>query len=67
MMTSAQFIAVTTNDVGPAGPMKKIFAAGFETAEEALNVVEARLKPGEQAKWLERRSLAIRPGEVRSV
>ncbi len=44
--------------------MKKMFAAGLETAEEALNVLEARLKSGEQAKRLERYSLAIRPGEV---
>jgi len=66
-MTRAHFIAVTTNEVGPAGPTRKILAAGFESPDEALDVVAARLKPGETATWLEQRTLAIRPGEVRAV
>ena len=66
-MKGAHFIAVTTNEVGPIGPLRKTFAAGCETSQEALDVVAARLKPGETAQWLDHRSLAIRPGEVRAL
>lgn len=58
---------MTTNEVGPAGPVKRIFAAGFETPQEALDVVAGKLKPGETARWLDHRSLAISPGEVRAL
>ncbi len=66
-MTRAHFIAVTTKKIGPTGPVMRIVAAGFDSADEALEVVLARLKPGETAKWLEQRSLSIRPGEVRGL
>ena len=66
-MKSAHFIAVTPNEVGPIGLLRKMFAAGFETSQEALDVAAARLNPGETAQWLDHRSLAIRPGEVRAL
>ena len=66
-MTGAHFIAVTTNEIGPAGPAKQIFAAAFGTPEDALEVVTAKLKPGETARWLDCRALAIRPGEFRAL
>ena len=66
-MPLVQIISVTTNEIGPNGPLKKIYAAGFETADEALLEVEKRLKVGEVARWIDARSLSLSPAEVRQI
>ena len=53
--------------MGPAGPIRKLHATGFEAREEALDVMTARLKAAETAMWVDRRSLTFRAGEVRAL
>ena len=66
-MPVVQIIAVTTAEIGPSGPIKKIFAVGLETADLALDEMEKRLKTGETARWLDARNLNLAPGEVRLI
>jgi hypothetical protein len=66
-MPVVQIIAVTTAEIGPSGPIKKIFAVGLETADQALDEMEKRLKTGETARWLDARNLNLIPGEVRLI
>jgi hypothetical protein len=62
-----QIIAVTTAEIGSSGPVKKYYAVGVATAVEALDQIEQRLKPGEEAQWVDARSLSMKPGEVRVI
>ena len=66
-MPIVQIIAVTTSEIGPVGPVKKLFAVGLETREMALEELERRLKRGESATWLDARNLSLSPGEVRQI
>lgn len=66
-MPVVQIIAVTTAEVGPSGPVKKIYAVGLDTADQALDEIEKRLKAGETANWLDARNLTLAPGEVRLI
>ncbi len=66
-MPLVQIVAVTTAEIGPSGPIKKIYAVGLETVGQALDEMEKRLKPGESASWLDARNLNLSPGEVRLI
>jgi hypothetical protein len=63
----AQIVAVTTAEIGPRGPLTKIYAVGFETQSQAMEAINPKLKPGETAKWLEARSLSVVEGEIRLI
>jgi hypothetical protein len=66
-MPRVQIIAVTTAEVGPAGPIKRLFAVGVDEPEAALQEIERRLKKNETAQWLDARFLSLQPGEVRQI
>ena len=66
-MPIVQIVAVTTNDIGPAGPIKKIFAVGVDSPEAALEQIEKRLKQGEKADCIDARHLNLTPGEIRQI
>jgi hypothetical protein len=64
-MAVVQIIAVTTSDIGPMGPTKKIYAVGHETAEAALEGIQQHLKSREVAQWIDTRNLTLSPGHGR--
>lgn len=66
-MTAAQIVAVTTTEIGPSGPVRKLFAVGVAEVDVAVEEVTKRLKPGETARWVDARFLTLRPGEVRQL
>jgi hypothetical protein len=66
-MPAVQIIAVTTTEIGPSGPIKRIYAVGVETPELALDQISPRLKAGEVASWIDARHLSLKPGEVRQI
>jgi hypothetical protein len=63
----AQIVAVTTGEIGPGGPLKRIYAIGLETPSLAMDAIVPKLKPGETAKWLDARSLSVAEGEIRLI
>ena len=66
-MPAVQIIAVTTAEIGPRGPIKKLYAVGVDNAELALEQITKRLKGGEVANWIDARHLSLSPGEVRQI
>jgi hypothetical protein len=66
-MPVVQIIAVTTAEIGPNGPVKKIYAVGFDTADAAVEEMQKRLKAGEVAQWIDARHLSLAPNEVRQI
>jgi hypothetical protein len=66
-MPIVQIVAVTTTDIGPTGPIKKIYAVGVETPEAALEHIEKRLKQGEKADCIDARHLNLAAGEIRQI
>jgi hypothetical protein len=63
----AQIISVTTAEMGPAGPVKRLFAVAVDTRAAALEEIERRLKQNERAIWVDVRTLTLQPGEVRRI
>lgn len=66
-MSAVQIIAVTTTEIGPSGPTKRLYAVGVDTAELALEQISKRLKTGEVAHWIDARHLSLSPGEIRQI
>lgn len=66
-MPNVQIISVTTSEVGPVGPIKRMFAVGVDEPEAALQEIERRLKRNETARWVDARFLSLEPGEVRQI
>ncbi len=66
-MPLVQIVAVTTAEIGPVGPIKRIYAVGVDTRELALEELQRRLKVGETAAWIDARNLSLSPGEVRLI
>ena len=66
-MAIAQIISVTTREIGPTGPITRLFAVAVDEPGLALEEVRKHMKPEETARWIDVRSLTLQPGEVRAL
>ncbi len=66
-MAIAQIISVTTREIGPSGPITRLFAVAVDELRLALEEVRKHMKPEETARWIDVRSLSLQPDEVRAL